>query len=155
MRRLRNGGVSRRRFVGGAATLGVGAASLGLVGCGDDDDEDEKPATSSPAATQSASATASGTAATATASATQQVQRQKGGIARFTSANATYDTFDADRTRFGPMGTILGYANQSVVAWSSFNEAKLGGYFAESWEQADKQTLIFKVRPQSWHNKAP
>ncbi|MFN0095746.1 MAG: hypothetical protein ACKVVT_13340, partial [Dehalococcoidia bacterium] len=145
--------MTRRRFVGGAATLGVGAASLGLVGCGDDDD-DETPATTAPAGT--ATASASGTAAaSATASGTAVAAKQRGGIARFTSSNATYDTFDADRTRFGPMGTILGYANQGVVAWSSFNEAKLGGYFAESWEQADKQTLIFKVRPQSWHNKAP
>jgi branched-chain amino acid transport system substrate-binding protein len=37
VRRLGSSGVSRRRFIGGAALLGVGAASLPLVGCGDDD----------------------------------------------------------------------------------------------------------------------
>jgi branched-chain amino acid transport system substrate-binding protein len=36
IRRLSSGGVSRRRFLGGAALLGVGAAALPLVGCGDD-----------------------------------------------------------------------------------------------------------------------
>ena len=37
IRRMAGGGLSRRRFVGGAAALGVGAAGLALVGCGDDD----------------------------------------------------------------------------------------------------------------------
>lgn len=37
IRRMAAGGLSRRRFVGGAAALGVGAAGLALVGCGDDD----------------------------------------------------------------------------------------------------------------------
>lgn len=30
---------SRRNFVGGASAMGIGAAALGLVGCGDDDDD--------------------------------------------------------------------------------------------------------------------
>jgi peptide/nickel transport system substrate-binding protein len=34
-------GLSRRRFVGGSALAAVGAASLGLVGCGGDDDDGE------------------------------------------------------------------------------------------------------------------
>ena len=52
LRRAQNGRVTRRRFVGGAAVAGVGAASLGLVGCGDDDDSGGKvsaDATSTPA----------------------------------------------------------------------------------------------------------
>ena len=36
-RKLDSGRVTRRRFVGGAAVAGVGAAGLGIVGCGDDD----------------------------------------------------------------------------------------------------------------------
>lgn len=45
--------LGRRRFVGGAAMAGVGAASLGLVGCGDDDDGGgvSAGATSTPAPT--------------------------------------------------------------------------------------------------------
>src|SRR6186997_221033 len=31
---------SRRRFLKSAGTAGVGAAAIGLVGCGDDDDDD-------------------------------------------------------------------------------------------------------------------
>ncbi|HMO96720.1 MAG TPA: hypothetical protein PKD27_11430, partial [Tepidiformaceae bacterium] len=34
---------SRRRFLGGAATLSAGAAGLALVGCGDDDDDGPSP----------------------------------------------------------------------------------------------------------------
>lgn len=55
IRRLQSGRVSRRRFVGGAALAGVGAASLGLVGCGDDDSSSGGQAT--PRATASGSAT--------------------------------------------------------------------------------------------------
>jgi ABC-type transport system substrate-binding protein len=138
---------------------GVGAASLGLVGCGDDDDKSTAIATTAAATTAagSASASASGTAsASATKSATPAVQKQKGGTARFTSANNTYDTFDADRTRFGPMGTLLGLANMGIVGWESFTDAKIGGYFAGSWEQPDKQTFVFHLRDNLyWHNKAP
>jgi ABC-type transport system substrate-binding protein len=152
LRRTAASRLSRRRFVGGAAVAGVGAASLGLVGCGDDDDDGGSPATAPSGSTTAAPSAA----ASATAAGTPAVQKQKGGNAHFTSANATYDTFDADRTRFGPMGTLLGLANQSVVGWTSFTEAKIGGYFAQSWEQPDKQTYVFKVRDGlTWHNKPP
>jgi ABC-type transport system substrate-binding protein len=151
LRRASAGRLSRRRFVGGAAVAGVGAASLGLVGCGDDDEEPSP--TTAPAGSATAGATA---AASPTAAGTPVVQKQKGGNARFSSANATYDTFDADRTRFGPMGTVLGLANQSIVGWTSFTEAKMGGYFAQSWEQPDKTTYVFKVRDGlTWHDKPP
>ena len=54
LRKATSSRLSRRRFVGGAAATGVGAAGLALVGCGDDDDDDSGPAatnTSAPAAT--------------------------------------------------------------------------------------------------------
>ncbi|MCC7365192.1 MAG: hypothetical protein IT303_12560 [Dehalococcoidia bacterium] len=154
LRRATSGRFTRRRFVGGAAASGLGAAALGLVGCGDDDDDDTTAtATGTSTGTAAATGTASGTA---TASATTAVAKQKGGIARFTSANATYDTFDADRTRFGPMGTLLGLAYQSMVGWKSYKDSKLEGYFTESWQQPDKNVYVFKVRPgTTWHNKAP
>ncbi|HEX6032361.1 MAG TPA: ABC transporter substrate-binding protein, partial [Tepidiformaceae bacterium] len=44
---------NRRRFLGGAAVTGVGAASLALVGCGDDDDDDVGLATPTPGANAS------------------------------------------------------------------------------------------------------
>ncbi|MFN0145139.1 MAG: twin-arginine translocation signal domain-containing protein, partial [Dehalococcoidia bacterium] len=83
--------VTRRRFIGGAAATGVGAAALGLVGCGDDDDV---------AAPTTAPGGASPTAGTAASPTTAVAQPVKGGIARFTSANNTWDTFDIDRSIF-------------------------------------------------------
>ena len=41
--------LGRRAFLGGSAGLGLGAAALGLVGCGDDDDEDDAEEPAAPA----------------------------------------------------------------------------------------------------------
>ncbi|MDW8047972.1 MAG: ABC transporter substrate-binding protein, partial [Chloroflexota bacterium] len=138
--------LSRRRFVGGATLVTAGAASLALVGCGDDE---EGPAGTTPAGQ---APTASPTAAPSPT----QVQKQKGGIARFSSANNTWDTFDADRSRFTPFATLLGYTNLGIVHYRSFERAELEGALAESWEQPDPTQITFKLRPNVyWHNKPP
>jgi peptide/nickel transport system substrate-binding protein len=151
LRRRAAGTISRRRFVGGATAAGLGAAGLGLVGCGDDD---EPAGGTTPAPTTGgASPTA---AASPSAAATETVQRTRGGTTHFTSAGNTWDTFDLDRSRFGPMGAIAGLSYHSIVGWESFKDAKLGGYFAQSWEQPDRQTYVFTVRDNLfWHNKPP
>jgi len=137
------GRMSRRRFVGGAATVGIGATGLGLVGCGDDDDD-------------AGDASPSGSSASPTAAASPVSEKQRGGTANFTSAGNTWDTFDLDRSRFGPMGAIAGLSYHGIVGWSSFKDAKLEGYFAESWEQLDDQTIVFKLRDNVyWHDKKP
>ncbi|OAI39546.1 hypothetical protein AYO38_01520 [bacterium SCGC AG-212-C10] len=134
--------------------MGVGAASMGLVGCGDDDDDTTSP-TSAPSGSTPGATTAAGGSPTAAATAAAAA-KQKGGIARFTSANNTYDTFDADRTRFGPMGTLLGLTNNGVVQWSDYAKSIIAPYFAESMEQPDPTTYTFKVRKGlTWHNKPP
>src|SRR5687767_12854084 len=142
--------LARRRFIQGSGVAVAGASAIALVGCGDDDDEEEP--------TQAAGATSAGgtTTGAATATTAPAVQKQRGGVARFTSANNTWDSFDADRTRFGPMGTVLSLANQGVVGWDNYAESKIGGHFAESWETPDKNTYVFKVRQNLfWHNKPP
>src|ERR1044071_3630664 len=77
-RRTQRNVLTRRRMLGGTAAAGLGAAALGLVGCGDDDD-DNGVSTASPAASASAGASA---AASPSAAA-----KQKGGTAHFVSAN--------------------------------------------------------------------
>jgi ABC-type transport system substrate-binding protein len=141
--------MTRRRLIGGTATAGLGAAALGLVGCGDDDDDDSG---GSPTAAPTAAAGGSPTAA-ASASA---VAKQKGGTAHFISANNTFDTFDIDRSRFSPIAVLFGYTNLGVMQWQSFKDGKIAGAMAEKVEQPDKQTFVFSVRPNVfWHNKPP
>ena len=139
-------GITRRRFMGGTAAAGAGAVALGLVGCGDDD---------SGRTTTTAPTSGSGTAAAPTAAVANQPL--KGGTARYTSANNTWDTFDIDRSIFSTTAAyILGLTNLGVVHFDSFGEAKLGGGLASKWEQPDPQTMTFTMRDNVfWHNKAP
>lgn len=148
--------LSRRRFVGGATAAGAGVAGLALVGCGDDDDDGNggtaPAATNTPASGQTPS-NGQTPAASPTAAETEGKQ---GGVLRYSSANATYDTFDAARSRFTPFATIIGYTMQRIVQWDSFTQGIIGGAFAESWEQPDDTTLTFKLRPNNFfHDKAP
>ena len=118
-------GITRRRFMGGTAVAGAGAVALGLVGCGDDD---------SGRTTTTAPTSGSGTAAAPTAAVANQPL--KGGTARYTSANNTWDTFDIDRSIFSTTAAyILALTNLGIVHYDNFAEAKLGPGFASKWEQ--------------------
>jgi ABC-type transport system substrate-binding protein len=149
-RRMGARGVTRRRFIGGAAATGAGAAALGLVGCGDDDD--------APGTTPTAAGTTAAGSPTAAASPTAAVaQPTKGGTARFTSANNTWDVFDIDRSIFSTTAAYIhGLSNLGVVQYDSFKEAKLGPGFAGKWEQPDAKTVRFTLRDNLfWQNKPP
>ncbi len=145
-RKLARQGISRRRILGGAATAGIGAAALGLVGCGDDDDS--KPS--------SGATTPAGSGTPAASPTTGARAPQKGGTARFVSANNTWDTFDVDRSRFSPVAWLMGMTNLGVTQWKSFTKAEIEGAFAEKWEQPDPNTIVFTVRQNLfWHDKPP
>jgi len=151
LRRVQAGRLTRRRFVGGAATAGVGAAAFGLVGCGDDDTTAKTP-------TAAATTAAAGGSPTAAASPTAAVaQPTKGGTARFTSANNTWDVFDIDRSIFSTTAAYIhDLSNLGVVHYDSFKDAKLGPGFAGKWEQPDPTTIRFTLRENLfWQNKAP
>ncbi|MGH2631870.1 MAG: ABC transporter substrate-binding protein, partial [Tepidiformaceae bacterium] len=151
VKKLQDGGVTRRRFVGGAALAGVGVAGLGLVGCGDDNSSK-----STPTAAGGASGSPSAATGSATAAGTATPQPKAGGVSRGSSSNATYDTFDASRSRFTPFASIVGMTNQRIIQWDSFATGKLGGAFAEKWEQPDATTLVLHLRPNNfWQQKDP
>ncbi len=145
-------GLSRRRLLGGAATAGLGAAALGLVGCGADDDDDDGGGEATP--TQASGQTPAGSPTSAPSP--TQVAKQKGGTVRFTSAGNTWDTFDLDRSRFTPVSSLFGWTNLGVLQWDSYTKGVIGGGLAEKWEQPDPQTAVFTMRPNVfWHNKPP
>ncbi|OAI41991.1 hypothetical protein AYO38_03425, partial [bacterium SCGC AG-212-C10] len=137
---------------------GIGAAALGLVGCGDDDDDGGDSPTSAPAANTAApgASATTGTSASPTVAANAPI---KGGTARFTSANNTWDTFDIQRSIFSTTAAyIVALTNLGIVQYDSFKEAKLGPAFAQSWEQpaSDLTQMTFKLRDNLfWQNKPP
>jgi ABC-type transport system substrate-binding protein len=149
--RMQRNRIGRRRFLGGAAATGVGAAALGLVGCGDDDDEPS--ATTAPAG----SATTAAPSATTAAATTAAAQQTKGGTLRASSANNTWDTMDIDRSIFSTTAAFVhGITHEGVVHYSNFKEAKLEGALAEKWEQPSTTSIRFSVRAGAkWHNKPP
>ncbi len=158
MRQMNSSRLSRRRFVGGATAAGAGVAGLALVGCGGDDDDNGNGGNTPSAATNTPASgeTPSGGQTPAASPTAAAAEGKQGGVIRYSSANATYDTFDAARSRFTPFATIIGYTMQRIVQWDSFTQGIIGGAFAESWEQPDDLTLTFKLRPNNFfHDKAP
>jgi ABC-type transport system substrate-binding protein len=149
---------TRRRFVGGAAGLGVGAAGLALVGCGDDDDDDAPASTATSAGTQGTAAS-TGTAAPATPAV------NRGGTFRapmvgVSSGNPpTLYPFE-NLTYLAQYPAAYHYSRllrQVAGADIGVNDlTKLEGDLASKWEQADPTTVRFTLKPNiKWHNKAP
>ena len=142
------GRVSRRRFVGGAAVAGVGAASLGLVGCGDDDDEGGAQATTAPG--QSGTAAAGSPSAAASPGAAVV----KGGVARSVFLGGTqFDSVDVHRGQRDEIGWLTGSVLSKIVRFSNPDSGDLEGDLAEKWETPDATVYTFNLRKGvKWQN---
>ena len=136
LRRLESGRLSRRRFVGSAAVAGVGAASLGLVGCGDDDDDTGETKPTTAAGSPAAGATAAPTEAP-----------KKGGS--YTGAfTGPFAGADPHNSVYGGAGIVPVVYNYLFRNYASFAPERGTIYdLAASHElQADKVTIVFKLR---------
>ena len=139
---LRRQTLSRRRWLGGAATLGVGASALAMVGCGDDDDAAGASPTGS-----------GGGASTAVASPTAAAAGKRGGELRV--------AMDRDPVSLDPhieasyrTQWAVGGAYNRVLGLTS--DLAIGPELAASREQPDSTTLTLKVQQGvKFHNVAP
>ncbi|MBI5949330.1 MAG: ABC transporter substrate-binding protein [Chloroflexi bacterium] len=142
-RRLTSAQLSRRRFVGGAAVTGVGAAALGLVGCGDDDDG-EATATTAPGG----SPTAPG------ATATPAQQAVDGGILRsIWLGGSQFDSTDTHRGFRDETYWLSNYVLNKIIRYSNPDTGDVEADLAEKWETPDSQTYTFTIRKDvKWQN---
>ncbi len=143
LRRASSGRFTRRRFVGGAALAGVGAASLGLVGCGDDDSGGTTP-TSAPSGTTPA-ASASAAAASPTAAASAAVD---GGVyvGAWLGGNV-FDSVDVHRAFGDPTSWLSNYIINKVVRYKNPDTGEVEGDLAAKLpESPDLSTYIFTLR---------
>lgn len=135
--------LSRRRALHGAAAGGLGAAAIGVVGCGDDDDDDDG-------------------GSTATAVATQAAEPKRGGTLRGTIPNDPPVLDPYKSISFLTLipasfvySRLLRYKPQADPAKWGDREAE--GDLAESWEASpDALTWTFHLREGvTFHDVAP
>ncbi|HXH22186.1 MAG TPA: ABC transporter substrate-binding protein [Dehalococcoidia bacterium] len=118
--------ITRRRALLGAATIGVGAAALGAVGCGGDE---------------------KGTSG-------QQGQGQTGGktpVAGGVQRNiwlggSQFDSVDVHRAFRDEVQWLSNYVLSKVVRYENPDAGVIGGDLAERWETPDAQTYTFRIR---------
>lgn len=138
-RKLDSGRVTRRRFVGGAAAAGVGAASLGVVGCGDD--STTSTATTAPGGTTPAAGASA--AASPTAAANAPVD---GGIYTAVLGGTQFDSVDIERASRDEVGWLSNYVYAKILRFSNPDAGELEGDLASKWETPDAQTYTFNLR---------
>ena len=133
VRKINSGRVSRRQFVGGAAIAGVGAAGLGLVGCG----------SSSSSSTPTTAAGASPSAA-----ATPSETPKKGGTftTAFTGPFAGANPWNSVYGGSGIVPEVYNYLFRDYLAFAP--DRGIIYDLAESHQlQSDNITFVFKIRP--------
>ncbi|MCH2656059.1 MAG: hypothetical protein MKZ84_00620, partial [Dehalococcoidia bacterium] len=142
---------SRRRVLAGGGAAAIGTAAL-LAGCGDDGDDAPASSAATAAATSAATsaATAAATAASgggeaaATAAATEAVEDRSRYGGTFNSQKAAQNTtLDPSVTVTDDQWTAVTYNH---LLHYSLVEEEAWGDAAESWEQVDATTLVFKLR---------
>ena len=144
---------SRRRVLGAGAAVGVGAAGLALVGCGDDDD-DAAPATTAPGG---ASPGASAAPATPAVTRGGTLRIPLSGVSSgnpptlYPFENLTYLAQTPSAYHYSRL--LRGVSGKDIA-----NEDKtvLEGDLASKFEQVDSTHFTFTLKGNAkWQNKAP
>lgn len=141
-RRAINARLSRRAFVGGVATAGLGAASLSLVGCGDDD---------TPGSTMPAGGTSTTPAGNATAGASASAaasETPKPGGAYTPAFTGPFAGVDPHNSVYGGAGIVPQAYNYLIRDELAVHPEKgVIDDLAESHTlQDDQLTWVFKIR---------
>jgi ABC-type transport system substrate-binding protein len=128
LRKAQGHQVSRRRFVGGVAIAGAGAATLGIVGCGDDDDDGgAQPTGPTPTSGESS--------------------KPVGGVSRAVwLGGSTFDSVDVHRNWRDETSWISNYVLNKIIRYSNPDAGVLEGDLAETWETPDGQSYTFNLR---------
>lgn len=110
---------SRRRFLGGVAAAGAGAAGFALVGCGDDDDGATPTAAATQAHTAAATSLAAGSpSASATADAVAKLATIKGDTTGVTDTEIKIGTYIA---KTGPAAVYWAVGKASSAYFDDVN----------------------------------
>ncbi len=132
--------LGRRRFVGGAALTGLGAASLGLVGCGGGDDDDDDNGGGGTGA-------AAATSTTAPTVAVEQVKKGGTYVTAFTGPFAGTDPHNSVYGGAGIVPVVYNYLLRQQVTPDAAGAKGIIYDLAESHKlEADQLTYTFKLR---------
>ncbi len=130
----RRASLSRRRMLGGVAASGLGAAALGLVGCGDDD-----------SSKTAASPTAKGSASPAASATASGVVKTKGGVI-LNRVAGNFSGLDPVQGVGGTDHQFLWTVYDNLISYDANFQTIADRSLAEKWESPDPQSFVFHLR---------
>tara|TARA_B100001123_G_scaffold136728_1_gene158736 strand:+ start:336 stop:2246 length:1911 start_codon:yes stop_codon:yes gene_type:complete len=151
--------VNRRTALRGGVIGAAGLVGAALIGCGDDDDDAAAPAAAAKPAATAAAAKPAATAAAAKPAAVPAANKPGGTFKSFSEYDI--DSFDNHSSPTYKTMVLNAYHYSRLVRYSveadgSAATGQVEGDLAESIEQVDDTTIVFKLRKGvRWDERAP